>query len=92
MVKAEGVTYRLRKLSGFALMNTMGGVSARGQTKSQGEIYRDLIQASLIEPALEKKDIEELAAPVFIKLGTTILENNGLTLEGFQNALGGDKK
>ena len=91
-VDVGGVKYTLRKLSGFQLMHTMGGVGANGQTRSAGEMYRDLIHASLVTPKLTKPEIETLDFVPFTDLGTVILEKHKVDVEDFRVRAGGTQK
>ena len=78
------VSYKLKTLSGFALMHNMGGLT-NGRTKTQGEIYRDLIFVSLVEPKLTKQQIEETFEPYdFNEIGISILQKHKVNVQDFQ--------
>lgn len=91
-VVAGGVTYQLHTLSGFALMHNLGGLT-NGQTKTTGEIYRDLLYASLISPKLTKKEIETTIGLVaFKQIGTEILMRHQVDVQDFHDAVDGKAK
>ncbi|MDD1695097.1 MAG: hypothetical protein LUQ71_10275 [Methanoregula sp.] len=82
--KYKSVTYKSKKISGFALLNAMENVK-----KGPGYFYRDLMLACLVEPTFKTEELEEMDADLFLHIGSEILTHHGLDLADFQKPLAG---
>lgn len=87
-VEVSGETYTCRKLSGFRMMNALGDPK-----KQTGDLYRDLILASVQEPEITKEYIEEEMPPnEFLALGVGILQAHEVEIQDFPTTPNGNMR
>jgi|Deesub1362A_J573_1020465.scaffolds.fasta_scaffold00761_18 hypothetical protein len=81
-LKIGETVYKVQKLSGYRLLKTVGR-----EDKDPADMYRDLILACIKKPKLTKKDVEEMDAAEFLRLGVELLGIHRGDLQDFRELM-----